>query len=899
MRYIIILTILGGIAIAFPKTITVDDDQIADYSLLKSAVDAAKTDDTLIVYPGVYTGNGNSDITINRSLTIRSLDPNDPNCVAATVIDCKTGQNPAFTLSCDSREQRVILSGLTIQNGFAVSGGAVTCNSSGEYTIANCVFRNNAALDAGGAVNGSPGLTLFGCTFIGNRAEHSGGAVYCPFQGVDILDCSFTGNSADNGGAMYIRRGYGIIENSLFAGNVAGASGGALFIRNPDSGRIRSATIAGNVAGKEGGGIYFDIRPWDDSKPPGIQDSIIWGNTDSGPDLLQSQITGALPKTSFCCIQDEDPDDTHIPWAGLKMGNLDDDPRFVRRPHDGADGWGDDPFTPDTDEGLNDDFGDLRLQDDSPCINAGQPATWTDIDKLDINGLPRTMGLRIDMGAHEFHNPTIVLTHPTEGEVWAEGSTHMISWTSLAVNGPVSISLSTNSDQDWRLLAESIPNIGSFAWVIPDGTEFDQCCVRVLPAQNKAHAVVIDSGQFAIRPMLPGLATDSPWPSQGGGFQHTGLSQFAGPHLGKIAWTFECSGGIINSVAVGFEDRLHIACEDGKLYTLDSTGNRLWDFDTETPLLSAPSVGNDGTLYVGGRSGRLFAIDVFGALRWTHDTQGPIFSSPAVSQAGQVYIGSMDGTLTALHADGTKLWRLTIPGPKSLSSSILASPALGLDGTIYVGALYSSKLYAFNPDGTLKWTGDFSRVSESASGANASQAGAWSFTAPVVAESGVIYQSPLFDRHLYAIDPHTGSILWRTDLLDVPSLDITCPEICPGGWSQPALGPDGTIYVGLDDAYVRAVNPQGDIMWALRLGDTGGFTLSVDKHGQIFAASDDGTVYLIAPNGSELAQFETGGSPAFPVLTANNRLIVTDSQDYTGFITGNKNTVWAIYGESP
>jgi outer membrane protein assembly factor BamB len=383
------------------------------------------------------------------------------------------------------------------------------------------------------------------------------------------------------------------------------------------------------------------------------------------------------------------------------------------------------------------------------------------------------MGLRIDMGAHEFHNPTIVLTNPTEGEVWAQESTRMISWTSLAVNGPVSISLSTNGDQDWHLLAESVPNIGSFAWVVPDGTEFDQCRIRVLPSQDEAHAVVIDSGQFAIRSMLSGPPTDSPWPSQGGSFQHSGLSRFAGPQLDRVVWGFECDGGIVNSATVGFEGRLHVACEDGRLYTLDNNCTLLWGYDTGTPLLSAPSGGDDGTLYVGSRSGRLYALDLKGTLRWTHDTQGFIYSSPAVSKAGHVYVGSQDGTLSALHRDGTERWRFTIPGPESLGSSILTSPALGSGGTIYTGGLYNSKLYALNPDGTVKWTCDF--------------------------------------------------------------------------------------------------NP----------------------------ASDDGTVYLIAPNGSELARFTTGGWPAFPVLTADKRLIVTDSEDYAGFMTGNKNTVWAISSESP
>ncbi len=40
-------------------------------------------------------------------------------------------------------------------------------------------------------------------------------------------------------------------------------------------------------------------------------------------------------------------------------------------PDDGGDGWGDKSNTQEIDEGANDDYGDLRLQSGTPCIDAG------------------------------------------------------------------------------------------------------------------------------------------------------------------------------------------------------------------------------------------------------------------------------------------------------------------------------------------------------------------------------------------------------------------------------------------------------------------------------------------------------------------------------------------------
>lgn len=50
---------------------------------------------------------------------------------------------------------------------------------------------------------------------------------------------------------------------------------------------------------------------------------------------------------------------------------VDTDPLFVRLPDDGGNGWGDKSNTQEIDEGANNDYGDLRLQSGSLCIDAG------------------------------------------------------------------------------------------------------------------------------------------------------------------------------------------------------------------------------------------------------------------------------------------------------------------------------------------------------------------------------------------------------------------------------------------------------------------------------------------------------------------------------------------------
>jgi outer membrane protein assembly factor BamB len=380
------------------------------------------------------------------------------------------------------------------------------------------------------------------------------------------------------------------------------------------------------------------------------------------------------------------------------------------------------------------------------------------------------------------------------------------------------------------------------------------------------------------------------WASLGGDYRRTGQSRDSGPTAGCIQWQFETDGAIMGSTTVGSDGRVHVSCDDGKLYALDANGKALWVFDANTPLWSAASIGPDGGLYVGGENGTLYAVDPNGSLRWTYHTNDSVYSSAAVAGNGDVYVGSCDGTLYALASSGAPLWRFTTSGPGKLpAGSIVASPAIGADGTVYIGGLYDPNLYALNPsDGSVKWACSFKPAS--------GEDGGWPFTSPVVGGDGTIYQTLLYDCRLYAIRPDTGTILWATDLLDLAALSVAPDDLDPdaAGWSEPVLGPDGVIYATLDDPYLRAVDPNGKILWASKLGDLGGFTLTVDKNNLVYAACDDGFVYVVDSSGRQVTQFELGGWPAFPVIAGEGLLIAADSRDYSAFEVGGKNKVWAI-----
>ncbi len=78
------------------------------------------------------------------------------------------------------------------------------------------------------------------------------------------------------------------------------------------------------------------------------------------------------------------------------------------------------------------------------------------------------------------------------------------------------------------------------------------------------------------------------------------------------------------------------------------------------------------------------------SLRWTHSTGGAVISSPAIGGDGTIYVGSNNGNLYALNPDGLLKWTYLTGG------WVYSSPAIGSDGAVYVGS-WDNDLYAIGP----------------------------------------------------------------------------------------------------------------------------------------------------------------------------------------------------------
>ena len=229
-----------------------------------------------------------------------------------------------------------------------------------------------------------------------------------------------------------------------------------------------------------------------------------------------------------------------------------------------------------------------------------------------------------------------------------------------------------------------------------------------------------------------------------------------------------------------------------------------------------------------------------GTRRWAFLTSGPVYSSPAVGRDGTIYVGS-EGTiitqsrLYAIAPSGNLIWQF------ATGDWVDSTPAIGADGTIYFGS-WDGKLYAVNPtDGSKRW--EFAATGFIAS-------------SPAIGPDGTIYIGS-GDRNLYAVNP-TGTLKWALPVAD---------------WvdSAPAVGSDGTVYFGSLDDSVYAVFSDGTQRWKFTTGDSITSSPAIGSNGTIYIGSNDGKLYALnGQTGAKLWEFVTASAiSASPVLGAD------------------------------
>jgi len=398
----------------------------ADSATIQQVLFFSRPTETIVLAEGTYYEN----IYLGgRNITLTGTEPNEPNVVAATIIDGDTDRNPE-TISgrvinlAGTEDTACHICGVTITHGCTNTRGGGIFGAGALAGISNCIINNNTALDGGGLYDCDGPLN--NCTVAGNSAKDGGGLYHCngyitnsrftenlaDYRGGAMFDCGgeyicygphgciFTitncivsGNSASSGGGIYSKLTSPTLMNCTLSGNTARECGGGMY--NYKSGAtLANCTFSGNLA-DYGGAMYNYQRSISTLTNCTFADNSAQNGNAMACDSRDQQYPGYLQLTN-CILWDggdevwnNDNSAIAITYSNVQggwpdEGNIDADPRFV-----------------------DVDNSDYRLLAGSPCIDAGTDAgVYEDIAgntrPFDFPGVDNNGELPdFDMGVYE------------------------------------------------------------------------------------------------------------------------------------------------------------------------------------------------------------------------------------------------------------------------------------------------------------------------------------------------------------------------------------------------------------------------------------------------------------------------------------------------------------------
>ncbi len=171
---------------------------------------------------------------------------------------------------------------------------------------------------------------------------------------------------------------------------------------------------------------------------------------------------------------------------------------------------------------------------------------------------------------------------------------------------------------------------------------------------------------------------------------------------GSERWRYDVGSRLPSAPALGPDGTVYVGAGNGNLYAVNPDSSLKWQINLGA-VGSSAAIGSEGTIYLGAGPSYQALNPVDGSQLWTFSpADGQAESTPALGRGGRIYLTSSSDELYALNVDGTLVW--TFSAEKEEEEEVHFSSPVTLDGAsvLYV-ATKEGEVFAVNPDGSLRW----------------------------------------------------------------------------------------------------------------------------------------------------------------------------------------------------
>lgn len=235
-------------SLAQARTYVVNSGGTGDFPNIQAAINAAAPGDTVALADGVFTGNGNRDISfLGKAVVLRSLSGNPAGCV----IDAQgsaTGQHRVLAFT-NAEGPGAVVDGVTARGGYYAPGGGIYVDANAGPTFHDCVITGNS-LGGGMGVTTNSYPTLVDCVISNNQGRGIGNdSSPMTSSQVTVIHTLFQNNDGGtaHGGGLALA-GPNQITDCTFVGNQAWGGGGFFTCGGPLGATFSGCTFVGNVA---------------------------------------------------------------------------------------------------------------------------------------------------------------------------------------------------------------------------------------------------------------------------------------------------------------------------------------------------------------------------------------------------------------------------------------------------------------------------------------------------------------------------------------------------------------------------------------------------------------------------------------------------------------------------